>query len=212
MKKKIDFTLIISTILCLSPIILGITLYDRLPDSVAIHFNVNNEPDNYVSKSFAVFALPALMAALNIIVNIFLDNDPKKAHFSTRMRNLFKWFIPVLTILLESMTLFIAIGVKIELSLYVPLFVSIIFIVIGNYLPKIKQNYTMGIKLPWTLHSEENWNKTHHLAGYLWMIGGVLMVISCFIGNISFPISIIVILMLVIIPIIYSYVLYKKGI
>jgi uncharacterized membrane protein len=91
-----------------------------------------------------------------------------------------------------------------------PLLIGIIFTIVGNYLPKCRQNYTIGFKIPWTLHSEENWNKTHRLGGIVWTIGGVLTIISTFIGFTALLLPIM--LAMVFVPMIYSYLLYRKGI
>ena len=80
--------------------------------------------------------------------------------------------------------------------------------IIGNYLPKCKQNYTVGIKTPWTLNNEEVWNKTHKISGYLWVIGGFIITISSFIGFES--IMLVVLIIIAFVPIVYSYILYKK--
>lgn len=87
-----------------------------------------------------------------------------------------------------------------------PLFMGVLFIIIGNLLPKMRQSTTMGIKLPWTLHSEENWNKTHRFSGKLWVAGGIVILATAFLG--SFWILIAVLLVMVIIPTLYSYLLY----
>ena len=80
--------------------------------------------------------------------------------------------------------------------------------VIGNYLPKCKQNYTLGIKLPWTLDDEENWNRTHRFAGFLWVVGGVLIAINAFLE--WEWLFLVVVFAMVLIPAIYSYLYYKK--
>ena len=85
-------------------------------------------------------------------------------------------------------------------------------ILIGNYLPKTKQSYTMGIKLPWTLHSEENWNRTHRMAGFLWVIGGTLMVLISLLHLWQVWMMLVIITVMVLVPTVYSYLLYKKGI
>lgn len=89
------------------------------------------------------------------------------------------------------------------------------FIICGNYLPKNRQNYTIGIKLPWTLHDADNWNKTHRLAGYLYIFGGILLIAGAFIFDTSSAISglslaVFVVILLVIVPVIYSFLLYNK--
>ena len=75
-------------------------------------------------------------------------------------------------------------------------------------MPKCKQNYTMGIKLPWTLADEEVWNKTHRLAGFLWTMGGIIIVATAFLNSIVLFFS--VTALLVIIPTVYAFVIYKN--
>ena len=101
-----------------------------------------------------------------------------------------------------------ALGYKVNVENIMPVFVGVIILVLGFILPKCKQNYTVGIKLPWTLHNEENWDKTHKLAGKLWIIGGIVMTIA---GLLDFTILfMIIIFAIVIIPTIYSYLLYRN--
>ena len=90
------------------------------------------------------------------------------------------------------------------------LMLGCMFLVIGNYMPKMKQSYTLGIKLPWTLNSEENWYRTHRLGGYTFMSGGVISIIVAFLQ--VFWVVFVAILVATIIPMVYSYMLYKKGI
>ena len=90
------------------------------------------------------------------------------------------------------------------------LLVGVMFIVVGNFLPKARQNYTIGIKIPWTLASEENWNKTHRLAGFLWMICGAIMVILTLCGKMASVWMMIVAAVMVGVPVVYSYLMYRK--
>ena len=101
-----------------------------------------------------------------------------------------------------------AVGIKINISMYVSIGLGILIMIIGNYLPKCKQNYTVGIKTPWTLNNEEVWNKTHKISGYLWVIVGFIITISSFIGFES--IMLVVLIIIAFVPIVYSYILYKK--
>jgi uncharacterized membrane protein len=212
MKIKFNKMLILTTVICILPIIMSLMVFDRLPDQVPVHWNFKGEVDNYASKQFGAFGLPLLMAFINFIVHMGLNNDPKKANYSVVLKQFSMWLIPVMTLFLVPITLLIAMGYDIKINIIVPIFVGIIIIICGNYLPKCKQNYTMGIKLPWTLNSEENWNKTHHLAGFIWTIGGILLVLTTFLNVNSLPIFLIIIFSLVVVPAVYSYMLYKKGI
>lgn len=210
MKK--DRLSIITTVVCLLPMILSAVLYNKLPGKIAIHWNSAGVADNYAPKAFAVFGLPVLMAAFNVFLHFSLNNDPKKANASGALKYLVKWTCPVISVIILPITLFIALGYAIRIEVIVPVIVGVIFVAIGNYLPKCKQSYTVGIKLPWTLNCEANWNKTHHLAGYLWIAGGICMVAGSYIRVPGVPLTLVIVLAMVVIPFIYSYTLYKKGI
>lgn len=201
----------ITTIICILPVILSFALYDKLPPEIAVHFNDKGDADNYMPKAFAAFGLPVLLAVINIFTHFTIDNDPKKMNASASLKYLGKWIIPALSVIIMPITLFIALGYEIPIEIVVPSIVGVIIIACGNYLPKCKQNFTVGIKLPWTLNSEENWNKTHHMAGYIWIAGGIA-IIACSLMRISAPITLIALLLMVAVPFLYSYWLYKKGI
>jgi uncharacterized membrane protein len=210
MKK--DKLIWITTIVCFLPIILSYALYDKLPAEVAIHFNAAGDADNYVPKSVAAYGLPVLMSVINIFTHITLNNDPKKMNASFVLKYIGKWATPILSVVLVPVTLFIALGYKIPIGIIASAIVGVVIVACGNYLPKCKQNYTVGIKLPWTLNSEVNWNKTHHMAGYLWILAGICIIIGSCIQVPSIPLTLIVVLVITIVPFSYSYFLYKKGI
>lgn len=212
MKKRVNKLLIWTTGLCLLPMLLSIILYPMLPDKIAIHFDSAGMPDSYAPKALAAFGIPLMMAALNVISHLALDSDPKRASASAVLKLMGKWLVPVLTLIMMPVTLLIALGVEIPIQKVVPVFVGIVLVLCGNYLPKCKQNYTVGIKLPWTLSSEENWNKTHHLAGYLWILSGIIMCGAGFFGWHWLPVVGFLIIFGVLAPAVYSYCLYQKGI
>lgn len=210
MKNKRE--IILTTALCLVPMIAGAILYSRLPDSIATHFGVDGQPDGWSGKAFAVFGLPAILAGINLLLHFALRTDPKRKNMSPALFNIAIWTVPAVSILTNAFVLANALGYDSRIEVILPLLVSLLFIVIGNYLPKTKQSYTMGIKLPWTLASEENWNRTHRLAGFLWVIGGILMIILSLLHLWPSWLVIVLITLLALVPAIYSYSLYKKGI
>jgi uncharacterized membrane protein len=152
-----------------------------------------------------------MMAGLNLITHFALNSDPKKANPSVVLKVIGKLTIPFMTVTLVPITIFAGLGYEIPIEKIVPAFVGLLFIIIGNYLPKSKQNYTVGIKLPWTLNNETNWNKTHRLAGYLWIVGGVMMFVNSFLQIFWMPVFIAIISLLSIVPAVYSYILYRNG-
>lgn len=203
-------TPILTTIVCLLPIVYGLLIWEKLPAEVPTHWNAAGEIDGYSSKAFAVFGLPLIMAGVNLICQIAMRIDPKQQNYGEKVKAVVSWMIPVMNLVISPMTLLAAQGVEVDMVLIASLMCGILFLIIGNYLPKCKQNYTMGIKVPWTLNSEENWNKTHRLAGFIWIIGSVIIILITLLG---YPLLMLpVVLVMVFVPIIYSYILYRKGI
>ena len=208
MIKKNKATLIITSLTTLIPILVGLLLWDKLPEQVPYHWNINGEVDSWVSKTQAVFLMPVVMLALHWVCVFASTADPKSKNYHPKSIQLVLWICPILNLVINTMVYGTALGYTISVELLMPLIMGVMFIFIGNLLPKMRQSYTMGIKLPWTLNNEENWNKTHRLAGKIWVGGGIVMLSTALWGN--FWIQMIVTLALVLIPTVYSYCLYRK--
>lgn len=211
MKIENKRTLILTTLICLLPIIAGAVLFDRLPETMATHWDVNGTPDGWSGRAFAVFGLPALVAVLNLVLHFGLHTDPKRANMSSALKTVAQWTCPAVSLICSGVTLAWGVGYELRIERILPCFVGLLFIIIGNYIPKTKQSYTMGIRLPWTLASEENWNRTHRLAGFLWVLGGLYFIVMSFIGW-NFAAFLIPLAVMVLIPTAYSYLLYRRGI
>jgi len=209
MNRKIDKTLLLTTLVCLLPLGLSAFLYGRLPAQVPIHFNLAGQADTYASKAFGAFILPLLLALVNVLLQFVLNNDPKRDQ-GQPLREMSKWIIPILSLLITPLTLFKALDYDIRIEKVIPVFVALLFLIIGNYLPKCKHNYTVGIKIPWTLASEENWNRTHRFAGWVWTIASVLLLVSALTGWLVPAVSTVCIATMILGPTIYSFLLYKR--
>lgn len=200
--------LIITSIITLIPILVGLILWNQLPDSMVTHWGVGNVPNGWSSKAMAVFGLPGFLFIIHWVCLLATKADPKSKDINKKLMDLVLWICPMLSVLLGGVTYSYSLGYKVNVQAVVMIFLGVLFVIIGNYLPKCKQSYTMGIKLPWTLNDEENWNKTHRLGGKLWVAGGLIMIATAFVANAFVPIA--VIALLVIIPTVYSYMLYRK--
>lgn len=209
MIKKNLPKLIITSLITLIPILIGVILWNKLPDQVPVHWDINGAVDGYATKTQAVFAMPLVLVALQWICVLVTLLDPKKQNINDKMFTLVLWIIPVISLFVNSMIYVTALGHKVSVEIIMPLFMGALFVIIGNYMPKCKQSYTLGIKLPWTLDDEENWNKTHRMAGFLWVIGGVVIMATAFLGISWF--FFVVLIPMVIVPTVYSYLLYKKS-
>ena len=208
-KKNLKILLITSVVILL-PILAGMILWDQLPEQMPFHWNAAGEVDGWASKPVGVFVMPVVLMAFQWLCVIGTASDPKKAHHQEKVLHLIFWLIPVLSVVLHAVTYATALGKEIPMDVIMSVFMGLIFTIIGNYLPKCKQNYTIGIKIPWTLDSEENWNKTHRFAGKLWVVCGLAMIVLGFFGK--FWAFCVAALPMVLLPVIYSYILHRKGI
>ena len=127
---------------------------------------------------------------------------------SEKLKNLVFWIFPVASIMVLISCYGYELGYELNIGLLSGIFAGTLFLIIGNYLPKCKQNYTMGIRLPWTLDDEENWNHTHRLAGFIWVLCGFIMLVNIFIGIEWLIFGLLAVMVLV--PTVYSYLYYKK--
>ena len=209
MIKKNKGTLILGSIVILIPMLIGLLLWDQLPEQIPSHWGINGEVDGWSSKPFAVFGLPWILVAAQWLCLLGTAADPKKKNHPEKIIHLVLWIIPVLSVVMHTFVYLTALGYGVRMEVVMPIFIGLIFTIIGNYMPKCKQNYTIGIKIPWTLNNEENWNKTHRFAGWIWTICGIAIMLTGFLG--SFWIFLPIALLMVIAPCVYSYILHRKG-
>ena len=206
-KKQMGYSFLVIFI----PTLIGIVLASKLPDQIAIHFNFAGVADGFANKWMVIFGVPCMMAVLHVIVLFGIYNDPKKNNISSKMICLVFWMIPVFSIVLMSVLYGIAIGWNINVLSATGMILGVIFMVLGNYMSKNRQNYTVGIRTPWTLNSHDNWNRTHRFAEKMWMIFGLIAIGFSWIEGLA---QYVILAMIVcsLIPVVYSFYLYKKEI
>lgn len=202
---------IVSTLVLLLPILAGLILWNRLPERIPIHWNTAGEIDGWSGKPFAVLGVPCFLLAVHWLCLIATSLDPKAQNHSPKLYGLVFLICPVMSVLISAMTYATALGISVPVPAVMMLMCGLLFVVLGNYLPKCKYNYTIGIRIMWTLNSEANWNATHRFAGKIWVVGGLLVIASAFLPqNVMFFPMIAVTAALAIVPIAYSYLYYRK--
>ncbi len=204
--------LLLTTAICLLPMLAGALLYSRLPERVPTHFDWSGTPNGWSGRLFAVCGLPCLMAGLHILVCCAMYADPRRANMSRVLRRFSMWTVPAVSVLACGMIFGMALGYPVHIETVLPLLLGLMFLFLGNYLPKVKQNNSMGIRLPWTLQSPENWNRTHRAAGFIMVLGGGAMVVLSLLHLWSQWLQLLVIGGMVLLPIGYSYFLYRRGV
>ena len=212
MLKANKKTLIITSIVTILPILIGVICWNRLPDVMATHFGFDNQPDGFSSKVFAVIGIPAVLLLFLWCGAFVTAHDPKKQNISPKLFTLVLWIVPVVSLVVAAMMYPSNLGYELDITFFSELLMGLMFIIIGNYLPKARQSYTLGIKIPWTLANEENWNRTHRLGGHLWVICGILLIIIGLTRVASLKWIMALVFVIVLVPCIYSYWLHvKKG-
>ena len=211
MLKKNKLKVVISSIVILLPILFGIIMWNDLPDIITTHWGADGNADGFSGKVFAVFGLPFIHLILHFVCLLFTSLDKKQKEQNQKALGMIFWILPVISLFTNGIMYRAAFGKEFDLTFFMPALLGVMFIFIGNYLPKVKQNRTLGIKISWALNNEENWNKTHRFGGKVWVVGGLILLLSIFLPLTAMVwVMVCVIAAMVIIPMVYSYSIYKQ--
>ena len=200
--------LLLTSACILLPVCAGVVLWGRLPESVPTHFDFYGVPDGWSSKAFAVFGLPLFLLGVQLLCAFAVSHDPKAGNVGGKIRALVLWICPAVSLFTAAMIYPNALGYSMNMTMFAMLLTGTLFVVLGNYLPKCRQNYTVGIKLPWTLADEDNWNRTHRMAGPLWVAGGFLVILSALLQFGEPYLFVGVLTLIAVAPVVYSAALY----
>ncbi len=202
--------LLLTSLMTLLPILVGLLLWNQFPDRITTHWNLAGQPDGFSSVAFAVFVPPLMMLAGHWICILTTALDKGNQGRNKKPLALMYWIMPVISNI-SSLTMY-GLALNWEFSpaalMIIPL--GLMFAVIGNYLPKVKMNSTMGIKVPWAYTSEENWNATHRLGGRLWLAVGLAVAMGGLLpGDLCFWVIIVAFAVMTTVPVVYSWRYYK---
>ena len=206
--KKLTKTWIVALIMLIVAIV-GILI---MPDTIPTHFGPSGEPDGWGSK-YTVLLYPAITILVAVLAVPMMRLDPKEENYGRFEKYYYNFFFgfSLFFFAMEVINIVIAMGIDVNMGTIMSIAVGVLMIFLGNMLPKIKQNFYFGIKTAWTLADEENWFKTHRLAGKTFVLGGIVMAIGGFVpGEGKIWILCAVILVMGVVPLIYSAVLHLK--
>lgn len=211
MLKNNKWKLIVSSILILLPVLAGFILWDQLPDTMITHWGADGNADGSSTKLVSVLIMPLILLAFHWLCLWLTCLDKKQKEQNKKALGIIFWILPVVSILSNGMIYSLALGHEFRAIVAMPTLFGALFIYIGNYLPKIKQNRNLGIKISWTLNNEENWNRTHRLGGKVWVVGGLIILTTVFLSvKLMIAAFMLVLLCLILIPVVYSYCIYRK--
>ncbi len=194
-------------------LITAVWVYPHLPDKVPSHWNIHGQVDAYSSRTFGAFFEPLIVIGLYFLMLLMPLIDPKRDNYQrfSSAYTFLRWSLVILFSVLYVTTTLVALGYPLNVGFIVKAIVSILFIIIGNFMGQFRHNYFVGIRTPWTLANEEVWQRTHRLGSKIWVIGGLvclaMSVVNSSWGAIIFFISL---MGMTIIPIVYSYVIFEK--
>ena len=203
--------LVITSLLTLLPIPVGLLLWNRFPETMAIHWGISGQADGFAGIPTAVFLPPLLMLLTHWFCILVCSLDPGNKNRNQKILHIVLWTTPVICNLSCCGIYALALGVEFSPVLWTTVPMGLLFALIGNYMPKTKMNSTVGIKVPWVYTSEENWNATHRLAGKLWVAGGILIALGGFLPHVwAITWMFVLLIPMCVIPIVYSWRFYKK--
>ena len=211
MVKRYKKTLLLSSAVILLPTLAGLILWNRLPAQMPTHWGLDGSVDGWSGKAFAVIGLPLILLAVHWLCVWGTSLDSGNRDQNRKVTGLVLWICPVLSFFTNGIMYAAALNLDVNFVTVTLLLMGVMFVVIGNYLPKCKQNHTIGIRIPWTLNDEENWNATHRVGGRIWVAGGILLLAGCALPE-KFAVTLMIVLLpvLTVAPILYSWLYHKK--
>jgi len=178
MKSRV--ILVIAGVVFLGSLAVSLWAWGQIPDGaqIPIHWGVNGEANGYAPKAVGLLLMPAIIAVLGIVFGAIPYLDPRRDH-QERSTTSRLWIMGAAIVVMGAVHVaatLTVVGAPIEIGRVVVIAVGGMFIVIGNYLGKVRSNWFVGIRTPWTLSSERSWSQTHRLGGYLFVAAGVVSI------------------------------------
>lgn len=210
--KKPSPLFIFEILLVISMFAAGFFLYDKLPAQIPSHWNAAGEVDDYIRKEIAVILFPLITLGTAMLFPVLEKIDPRKDNYKLFEK---PWIALQAVIVsffayIYFVTLYLTFNPEMGADSFVIGGIGLMLTLIGFLMRKFKQNYFVGIRTPWTLHSEKVWNKTHQLAGWTFVTGGLMMFINAFLSWHVIIVTILAVTIAIAPPVVYSYLLSRR--
>jgi len=192
---------------------MSIWAYPQLPPTVATHWSLNGTPDGYSSRLWALVIIPLMLVVMTVIFNVLPKIDPRHENYAKFLSSYWLIANAVIVFLLVAHGLIIAagLGFSIKIDRLMPLGIGLLFVFLGNFLTRVEPNWFVGIRTPWTLSSDTVWRRTHRTGGWVFVIGGLVLASTALLPRAAFlPLLVATIVIMPAIPIVQSYVLWKR--
>ncbi|HUQ80377.1 MAG TPA: DUF1648 domain-containing protein [Gemmatimonadaceae bacterium] len=200
-------------VLIAGAVMFSLAVFNRLPDQVPVHWGMSGEPNRYGSRFEAAFLMPVLMTGLLLIMQWYPSRDPRAANIE-KFRGAYDTVVFATIALLAGIhviALGSALGWRIDMVTAVLTGVGVLFIVLGNLLPRVRSNFIFGIRTPWTLSSEDVWTRSHRVGGYAMVAAGLMTIAGAFLGRgVGLGLALGSMVLGSVVPVVYSYVLWSR--
>lgn len=191
----------------------SIWAYPRLPPTVTTHWSLRGTPDGFSSRGWAIALIPIVILVMTGLFRVLPKVDPRRENYDKFLGTYWLIANAVIAFMLVAHAMIIAsgLGYSVRVDRLMPIGVGLLFIFLGNYLTRVEPNWFVGIRTPWTLSSDTVWRKTHRTGGWLMVIGGFVLALGAFLPHAAFlPLFVSTIVVVALIPIVQSYVLWKR--
>lgn len=202
----------ISFIIIAILVAVGLVLLPQLPDQVPSHWNDQGQVDGYSSKLTGVLLMPGILLATLLLLLVVPSIDPRRANIA-KFRPQYNVFILCFVLFLAYLyvlTLLAGLGIKFDMNRMLVPALGLLFIFVGSMVRHAKRNYMIGIRTPWTLHSNVVWDQTHKVGGIAFMIAGAFTMVTVFVPQFAFPVMMVSVLLVTVGTIVYSYLVYRQ--
>ncbi len=206
-----QLTLLLQVLVLLATVVYSLIMLARMPAIVPTHWGISGKPDAYGSPTFILWLMPGVEVFI-LILTLALPVLSPKRYEVTRFARTYGYAMFLVTLLMAVMHFVIvdaAGGAKVDMSRVMGIVMFAFFMGIGNVLGKVKQNFFMGVRTPWTLADGRVWDQTHREAGHLWLLGGLMGLILSLCG-VNIMILMVWLVVMAFIPVIRSFVIYRK--
>lgn len=213
-RKPIDTQFVVRAVLVAAMFVAGAVVYPYLPDSIPTHWGFEGEPNQWSPKTWGAWIIPLMSLAFLVLFPLLPKLDPKKANYEQFKK---PWGV-IQTSLIAMMAYMFAVTMSVTLypqynalvGRFVVFGIGVLFVILGNVMGKVRQNYFVGLKTPWTLNDPEVWQKSQRFGGWAFVLAGLAFIIEAIVWIAILPVFIVLMAVMVILPIAYSYLASRK--
>ncbi len=187
--------------------------WSHLPARMAVHWNASFQVDRWGSRLGSAGLFPVLAFGFWLLIPLLRRIDPRREHYE-RFDATFWIIVNLLVLMLAAMEVAVVgfnLGWPVDMQRVVLTMMGLLFVALGNYMPRVRSNWWMGIRTPWTMSSERVWRETHRLGGRTFVLGGVVTIVAAFLPKVVAPwVALGGLVVGGFVPVIYSYVLWRR--